>query len=457
VSAGVSHLSCCLARWLSVYRDRIDPSAPILLAVSGGSDSLALLYAAADLAKDTDIQFQTATVDHGLRPEAADEAEYVARICSDLGILHRTLKLEWDENVQVSQAQARHARYTALSAASRDIGASVIFTGHTLDDQLETVFMRLSKNSDVWGLAGMAELSPMPVWPEGGECCLGRPLLTEARETLRSCLTDQTVGWINDPSNDEDRFERVRTRRILSGSIELQKKLLAICRLASVERASLCARLFDWVDQHLTWHLGGAASLDLVALKTLSMCERCRLLQILLACVSGRSRGPDLNRLEASLRSEEALAKGLTLGGCLLKAGDEQLQITAELPEDDFGTCVEVGDHLIWEGRILLKGESLKWNAPRLASFSERSVPSHLREVDLPVFAIRRTLPVILSDDGVVLACPHLEPHGKYTVADIGKERARALLSHNTELFRQENGLGESFSASSSTMLQTDE
>ena len=142
----------------------IPPGSRLGLAVSGGPDSLALLLLAA-AARPGEVE--AATVDHGLRPESPDEADMVAGLCEKLGVPHSTLAIEWDiPPTSAIQEQARILRYGALAAWSRDLGLGAVLTGHHLDDQAETMVMRLNRGSGVRGLAGMRRSAPLPGDPE---------------------------------------------------------------------------------------------------------------------------------------------------------------------------------------------------------------------------------------------------------------------------------------------------
>ncbi len=201
------------------------PLAPILIAVSGGSDSLALLHQLAETQpKHT---FHVATVDHQLRPESAAEAEHVAKILTALGLPHKILL--WENNNQSSSAAARKARYSLLVAHAKTIGANKIALGHTLDDQAETLLMRakrMTNSSGTRGLSGMNEYTTFE------SITLHRPLLHTSRETLREYLRQRNIRWIDDPSNEKLSSERIRTRRSLSNNPHLPFPK-AIARLAS--------------------------------------------------------------------------------------------------------------------------------------------------------------------------------------------------------------------------------
>ena len=156
----------------------------LLLAVSGGSDSTALLVIAARWAKDLKKRRQRApkllavTVDHGLRPEAKREAAAVKRLARELGIAHRTLSWRGTKPKTGLQEMARIARYRLLAEAATRAGYEHILTAHTLDDQAETVLFRLARGSGLTGLAGMAHASAVPIGA-GTAIFLVRPLLPD--------------------------------------------------------------------------------------------------------------------------------------------------------------------------------------------------------------------------------------------------------------------------------------
>ena len=181
------------------------------LAVSGGGDSMAMLALTHGWARVMGIGLHVVTVDHGLRAAAADEAVMVAAECAALGHPHTTLRWQWDGQGNL-QDVARQARRDLIGAWRGDL-AHVLFA-HTGDDQAETVLMRLLRGSGVEGLAGMA--GARAVHDASGTWWLLRPLLAERRADLRHYAVTLKLPFVDDPSNDDPRFDRVRARQAIA-------------------------------------------------------------------------------------------------------------------------------------------------------------------------------------------------------------------------------------------------
>jgi tRNA(Ile)-lysidine synthase len=187
-------------------------SAPaIILAVSGGHDSVALMWLAARwrAAQKRGPRLMAVTVDHGLRAEAAREARDVKRLANTLDLPHRTLRWTGPKPKTGLPAAARDARYRLLAKAARAIGATHILTAHTRDDQAETLLMRMSRGSGLAGLAAMARQS------ERDGVVLARPLLQLPKSRLVATLSRAKVGFAVDPSNEDTSFTRPRFRALM--------------------------------------------------------------------------------------------------------------------------------------------------------------------------------------------------------------------------------------------------
>ncbi len=187
----------------------------LLIAASGGPDSTALLLLVARWAKRLKQapKLLAVTVDHGLRPQAAAEAAAVKRLARRLGVAHRTLRWRGKKPVTGLQEAARLARYRLLAEAASRGGYAHILTAHTLDDQAETVLLRLARGSGLTGLGGMATASPLP--GGGTEIVLMRPLLPVPKARLIATLRAAGIAYVQDPSNADPRFTRARLRALM--------------------------------------------------------------------------------------------------------------------------------------------------------------------------------------------------------------------------------------------------
>jgi tRNA(Ile)-lysidine synthase len=198
--------------------DPLAQAASLILAVSGGPDSTALLLLAARWrsARRQGPKLLAVTVDHGLRREAASEARAVKRLARSLGVPHRTLRWHGRKPVTGLQEAARAARYRLLAAAARKAKARHVLTAHTLDDQAETVLIRMSRASGLTGLGAMAAVSQLPGGATSGKAImLVRPLLELPKARLIATLEQAGIGFAEDPSNRDPRFTRARLRGMM--------------------------------------------------------------------------------------------------------------------------------------------------------------------------------------------------------------------------------------------------
>jgi len=208
----------------------------LLIAVSGGPDSTALLWLAAQWARNGRVPSLTAaTVDHGLRPGSASEAASVAALSEKLGIPHATLLWEGEKPRTGLPERAREARYALLAEHARKIGADMIVTAHHLDDQAETVLMRLLRGSGVAGLAGMAVIS------ERDGVRVARPLLEVSKAELIACCDGAGLRYFEDPSNRDPRFTRARLRQMLAEEGMDARSLARLARRAARAEDALTA------------------------------------------------------------------------------------------------------------------------------------------------------------------------------------------------------------------------
>lgn len=283
---------------------------PICVAVSGGADSLALLLLAHAAFPG---QVLAATVDHGLRAAGAGEAQHVAAICAAFRVDHEVLAPVWAHVPSANvQAEARAARYHALRNWAARHHRDWVATAHHADDQAETLLMRLSRGAGAAGLAGIRPCTTMRT-PQGDMMVL-RPLLGWRKMELAAIVEQAGLQPVDDPSNNDERFDRTRVRQLLAGTPWLQPERLA----ASAAHLADCEAALDWAARQVQpRHLDdGAVEVDAAGLPR----EIQRRLLVSTICVLSGARGlpgPKVARLLARLNA----GSGGTLADILVRPG----------------------------------------------------------------------------------------------------------------------------------------
>lgn len=310
----------------------------LAVAVSGGSDSLALTLLAARWAASKGGRVTAITVDHGLRPEAAGEARQVKRWLNQRGIRHVTLRWHGPKPERGLPAAARDARYALLARYCRRHGLLHLLLAHQAEDLAETFLIRLGHGSGLIGLAAMASVTEF----EGVR--LLRPLLAVTRATLRATLQAQALGWIEDPTNRDMNFERARLRaqmpQLLSQGIRTAS---AAATARALGRAR--ARIEDRVAAllvHVVLQPDGRVrlprSLLLDAPRPLALQALAGLLQTI-GAQDYPPRGEALDRLLDWMKSGTARAR--TLAGCRIALHGEGFMVAPEAASRGRSTAAE--------------------------------------------------------------------------------------------------------------------
>lgn len=319
--------------------------ARLLVAVSGGSDSCGLLIALSKFnPAGSGLSLFAATIDHALRAESADEARAVASLCDRLGIPHVIRRWEGQKPLTGISAAAREARYRLLLEIADAIDATAIVTGHTLDDQAETIAMRAvrGEGEENSGLAGMAQavLLDRRRW-------LLRPFLSSRRADIRASLTKEGQGWIDDPSNADPHYERVRVRGRMTPASPFDAAAQAV---AAARRTALSNEAARLVREHVTIAQGVLAHIDPAGLQGDAAVRR-HALSLLAAVLGGRAHALGSDSMDRVMAFLDGGQPGrITAGRVIFDRRRDGLYLVREnrgiLP-----LHVPAGGTVIWDGR----------------------------------------------------------------------------------------------------------
>jgi tRNA(Ile)-lysidine synthase len=328
----------------------------LAVAVSGGADSLALALLADAWARRHGGEIVALTVDHGLRPASAAEARQVGDWLGARGIAHRTLTWEGPHPASDIQAVARAARYRLLEAWCGAHGCLHLLTAHHREDRAETFWLRLARGSGLDGLAGISAVS------ERAECRVLRPLLDVPPERLRERLREDGQAWIEDPSNRNAGFARVRVRQaraLLTAEGLSAERLGETLRHLGRARQALEAGTAGLLARAVTLHPAGFAWIDPEAIRRVESELGLRALAAVLATVGGAEYPPRLERLERlyDALGRDAQGRGRTLGGCCLVASAGAVLVCREPAAMEPPVALSPGGAFIWDGRFRVETE----------------------------------------------------------------------------------------------------
>lgn len=370
---------------LSSFLASLTDTRPLGVAVSGGSDSLGLLYRLSQIAAPA--RLIALSVDHGLREGSADEARHVKSLSRRLGLRQETLVWQGDKPATGVQAAARAARYRLMSNAASRLGLAAVLTAHTADDQMETLWMRRARNPDRTS-AGLAGIPPATLFE--GRMWVLRPWLGIDRAAIRSDLAASGMSWIEDPSNRDLRFERVRARQALAkpgiGDMHTVREAAARRTLLARQAGALVQKHFRPGPDHslrITLDLQQPPQAVLLALEAaINLC--------------GGAERPLDRRGKAALEEliyGDRVRQNVTLGRALLRRKGTELTIMRERRGLDRRTILP-GACNDWDGRFRIR--NLDQRSP-LTVFADAAHPG------APLFSrdFGASSPIWRLEDGV--------------------------------------------------------
>ena len=389
-------------------------AAPLIVALSGGGDSLALLLAARIWADAAGRRLLAVTVDHRLQAAGAAWAAGCQDRCRRLGVDHRTLVWSGSPPDTGLAAAARRARHALIADAARAAGARVILIGHTADDRIEARLMR----GDGGSVSEPREWSPSPVWPEGRDLFILRPLIDVRRAALREILRQADETWIDDPANDDLRHPRARARIALAGGGEA----------SPAERLSAAAGL----PEHLATGPAGDLSLPRQALRRSPPAARSALIGAALLCAAGTARPPRGERLARLVaRLDDGAPFAATLAGARVEAGDAFIRILREVGEirraSEGPLPLPAGAGLVWDGRFEIEARAPGLSVGALEGRASRLDSAGLEALKRVPVQVRKSLPALIDETGAV-TCPSLVAEPRVVVQSLVFPRLAAAL-----------------------------
>ncbi|MBI1276400.1 tRNA lysidine(34) synthetase TilS [bacterium] len=386
----------------------------IAVAVSGGPDSTALALLAHAWTQERGGHVIALTVDHGLRIESADEARQIHGWMEARGIPHHVLAWQGDKPASNIQEAAREARYRLMEAFCREHNIPHLLTGHQRDDQTESFWLRLARGSGALGLACMPAVHYLK------HARVVRPLLGMEKNALQAWLQEQGQGWIEDPSNQSDRYNRSKLRKLQPW---LAEQGFTAARLAATIESLGDAR--EILEQHraqaavhsIRYHPGGFATLHMPAWEGLNRSVAVQLLMRLAMVIGGQDTPPryeDAARLHARMRQQESS----TLHGMQAtwheSAGTWLFLREASRQQG----AVAIGEGVVWDGRVEARPVTPEHRHWQIGPATTEAIKHARESKDWQRHpwraygnAVLASLPCVIDLEGRQLL-PHISTHG---------------------------------------------
>ena len=377
----------------------------LVVGVSGGADSMALVLLIEEWANAHGGQVTALTVDHGLRQNSSTETKQVSRWLASRPVEHIVLHWEGPKPDSAVQASARKARYQLMADWCHENAALHLFVAHTLDDQVETYLMRKRRGSQDTGLSGMSAVTEM------AGCRLLRPLLTSRGSALRDWLRQINQQWIEDPSNKDRKYERVRMRQLITDSDLDPMELFGEAADYGNQRRVGEAVMAELMASSVMCHPAGFVRMAIPPFMDQERSLIQGTLSRILVCVGGGEYPVSPEKL-MSLGEQFRTGKfggNVTLGGCLICKSDDQVVICRENRNLPAAISPRSDAEILWDGRYRLKVKLQNTEAGQICTLAPlgetgwkqiNSLVSGQVRAQIP-HAVRLTIPALFDDQGV--------------------------------------------------------
>ncbi|MEG9861191.1 MAG: tRNA lysidine(34) synthetase TilS [Parvularculales bacterium] len=396
----------------------------LAVAISGGADSLALLLLLVRWRESQKWQDShkrpnliALTVNHGLRKGTEADTHHVAALCQQWGVPHHVLRWIGSKPRSNIQAKAREARYHLMMEWCDREGVEVLGLAHHLEDQAETVLLRLARGSGVDGLAAMARMTPASSIGRNNSVVLWRPLLGISRAQLRATLKEGGVSWREDPTNNDTSFARVRMRALMGNLADeglTPARLAAVAQVMARTRKSLEVSTQDVLRKAVILEEAGYGWLTPSHFSDVPDEISLRALAILLMTVSGSRYRPRLSRLESLheclVKNPASVGEGRTLAGCRLVWRDSKVLVLREATGALRAPPLRLTSHGrgIWDGRYDVALQGISARPIEIRALGTYGFKQLVRRVGIsphffkiPPFA-RSSLPALWREDKVL-------------------------------------------------------
>ena len=429
----------CLLNGLGPF----EKSPVLAVAVSGGADSMALAVLASRWSRRRKGKIVALIVDHGLRRGSWRDARITHHTLKSLGIESQILRWRGEKPKSRLQESARMVRYDLLEQCCKRRGILHLLVAHHREDQAETILQRLGHSSGIDGLAGMAAIH------ERSYVRVLRPCLTVDRDRLRAVLRDRKICWVEDPTNQDTRYERVRLRNLApklnAQGLDAASLTITARRIADA-RNTLCATPAKFLARHVVFFSEGYATIDAAELVRSEAEIVLRVFSCLLSTIGGSMYPPRKSSLDALVANTKYLSKfhGTTLGGCRIVPRASDFVICREA-----GRCptqsLKLGASVHWDNRYLIRVQAHKilskdqWRIEALGQGGW----THIRGKIASVYSKIIPFPALLSLPAIYKGSKlFVVPHLGY---DIGEQNFVGTIRTNVRFIPQKSATAVGF------------